>query len=177
MRKILILLPLFVLTSCANSEPVTQKTVEVTITEEETVAEASEPSSEQAPPAPAPVLERPVSQHTINAGQVGGICGYTVFGDEIRAYPDTSCEFAAAIFDVAYYAQYDDSMKNGWTLPRTVETLQVSSPVTGKVYPIDCFVGSDGRALICSDNRTQNRVGASYDSGRNDYWRGRISIN
>lgn len=168
------------LTSCTNSEPVPQKTVEVTIAEEETVAEVSEPSSEQAPPppapAPAPVPERPVSQHTINAGQVGGVCGYTVFGDEIRAYPDTSCEFAAAIFDVAYYAQYDDSMKNGRTLPRTVETLQVSSPVTGEVYPIDCFVGSDGRALICSDNRTQNRVGASYDSGRNDYWRGRISI-
>ncbi|QMV85118.1 hypothetical protein HW450_12460 [Corynebacterium hindlerae] len=75
----------------------------MTITEEETVAEVSEARSEQAPPppAPAPSLERPVSQHTINAGQVGGVCGYTVFGDEIRAYPDTSCEFAAAIFDVA----------------------------------------------------------------------------
>ncbi|QMV85117.1 hypothetical protein HW450_12455 [Corynebacterium hindlerae] len=67
-------------------------------------------------------------------------------------------------------------MKNDWTLPRTVETLQVSSPVTGEVYPIDCSVGSDGKALICSDKRAVNRVGATYDSGRNDYWRGRISI-
>ena len=38
--------------------------------------------------------------HNINVGQVGGACGYTNQGDKIHAGENTSCEFAAAMFDL-----------------------------------------------------------------------------
>ena len=62
---------------------------------EEDEESAPEAGNDAQSPAPAK------GNHKINAGQIGGKCGYTNQGDSIHAGEHTSCEFTGAIFDEA----------------------------------------------------------------------------
>ncbi|WIM68232.1 hypothetical protein QP027_02185 [Corynebacterium breve] len=149
-----------VATSEASQDPETPTIEEETPTEETQAAPVVEPVD--------------ISQHSINAGQVGGNCGTTSQGDSIRANDSTSCEFAAAIFNSAISAQYTTVTTNPsvTALPRAQITAY--SPVTQQAYNLECYVNSAGQTLTCYDPGNDGR-GASFSTERMGY-HGRLNL-
>lgn len=153
-----------------NAEPATiTQTITTTTSQDEKTA------------APASAVENTEPQtfstrHSINAGQVGGECGTTEFGDRIKAGPATSCEFAAEIFDVAYAAtwHYVAANPNVNAVPRT--DISVTSPVTGETYPMVCKMGSDGRDMWCDHPEDENNSVHFYTSGGSQRMANRVNL-
>ena len=139
------------LAGCA-SEP---ETVIVTSTTFVEAADDAEPAQDPSPaaaedPAPGPAPDA-LELDTVYKGQVGGNCGTTPEGAKIRAGDNTSCEFAAMVYNRAIAATW--TMTNNPTVTSIpVTTLTgVPSPVTDETYDLKCSVGSDSQSMSCAE--------------------------
>lgn len=112
--------------------------------------------------------------HNINFGQVGGTCGYTNQGDKIHAGKNTSCEFAAAMFDEAIKHTFTWSQRNP-TMNGSYNThISVASPATKQTYDLRCAIGSDNRTFYCGID-SNNSVYASFEEANSQTWTNRLS--
>lgn len=112
--------------------------------------------------------------HSINVGQIGGECGYTNQGDEIHAGENTSCEFAAAMFDEAIkhtfvYSQGKPTVNGSYNT-----RISAVSPATKQSYDLYCAMGSDTRTFYCGIDG-DNSVYASFEDANNWTWTDRLS--
>ncbi|MBC2682317.1 hypothetical protein [Corynebacterium anserum] len=115
--------------------------------------------------APQQSAATPAEGHQINAGQVGGVCGTTVHGDVIKAGDATSCEFAAAIYDVAINATYYP-IDPGPEAPQYQHAdISATSPKTGKTYNLYCEIGAPRHGLGCEQKN--NKSISAYFEGTN----------
>ena len=118
----------------------------------------------------------PAGNHTIYAGKIGGDCGYTDRGDTIEAGEHTSCEFTGAIFDEAIKHSYPFRQSDPKANGAYSTEISVASPTTGKTYDLHCFIGSDGRALICGKDG-DNSLRVTYQDEKNDRrWPDRLEV-
>lgn len=144
----------------APADPSTESPQPTLRTAEKTPAEAT---STAAPAAPA---AQPHSNNVAaNPEQIGGYCGMTSDGAEVDADDDASCAFAMAIYDAAISQAYESRTgASGNTVLAAVNDFQVTSSVTGQTYTLRCFVGTDGRGLICSQPSSAygNSGGATF---------------
>ena len=131
----------------------------------ETVTKEAEPE-QPAPPAG--------GNHNINAGQIGGYCGTSSSGDSIDAGDETSCEFAAAVFDAAMQASYTMRSKDPTVTAVYHADVTASSPVTKQSYNLDCHMGSDQRMLTC-EKPGDKTVQASFETADKSVWTKRVA--
>lgn len=89
---------------------------------------------------------------TDNGGQIGGDCGQ-INGATVTAGSSTSCGFAVNVATEAFQPIYTDPSPGYGdptvTSPPGIATVTASSPATGSSITMDCFIGTDGRALTC----------------------------
>lgn len=112
--------------------------------------------------------------HNINVGQVGGACGYTNQGDKIHAGENTSCEFAAAMFDEAIKHTFTWSQRSSTVNGSYNTHISVASPATKQTYDLRCAIGSDTRTFYCGIDG-DNSVYASFEDANNQTWTNRLS--
>ena len=113
--------------------------------------------------------------HNINAGQIGGKCGYTNQGDSIHAGEHTSCEFTGAIFDEAITHTFTYTHRNKMVNGSYNTRISAVSPQTKQTYDLFCAIGSDVRTFHCQkDNDTS--VYASFTSPNNERWTDRLTV-
>ncbi|QGU01817.1 hypothetical protein CKALI_04695 [Corynebacterium kalinowskii] len=172
--RVFTLLAVLPLSSCGTAEVAPpQETVVVVETISSTIpSEASSLATTVAETTPSPET----SKHAIKAGQVGGDCGISAQGDQIHAYPQTSCEFAAAMYDAAITLTYQNKKGASGNFAYSADTT-VNSPVTGQPYALRCYLGSDQRGLICAKVDSQNTVGATFHSTNpSSSWAHRVTL-
>lgn len=177
--------PLLVLTAAAIasvslascSDPNTSSTP-ASITTVVTVADA--PVS--TPPSPASgdtgtaAAETKPERAVVDATGVGAVCNRVLAnGDELKVGEATSCEFALAMYEAALGATYymHSSDPTVTALPRT--SFELRSPVTGETYPINCYAGSDSRALSCY-NPNDETVGIGVNAQNGNTFNLRLNI-
>ena len=112
--------------------------------------------------------------HNINVGQVGGACGYTNQGDKIHAGENTSCEFAAAMFDEAIKHTFTWSQRSSTVNGSYNTRITAMSPATKQTYDLYCAMGSDTRAFYCGIDG-DNSVYASFEEANRQTWTNRLS--
>ncbi len=112
--------------------------------------------------------------HNINVGQVGGACGYTNQGDKIRAGKNTSCEFAAAMFDEAIKHTFTWSQRSSTVNGSYNTRITAMSPATKQTYDLYCAMGSDTRTFYCGIDG-DNSVYASFEEANRQTWTNRLS--
>lgn len=112
--------------------------------------------------------------HNINVGQVGGACGYTNQGDKIHAGKNTSCEFAAAMFDEAIKHTFTWSQRSSTVNGSYNTRISVASPATKQSYDLYCAIGSDTRTFSCGIYG-DNSVNASFEEANSQTWTNRLS--
>lgn len=112
--------------------------------------------------------------HNINVGQIGGTCGYTNQGDKIRAGKNTSCEFAAAMFDEAIKHTFTWSQRSSTVNGSYNTHISVASPATKQTYDLYCAMGSDTRTFYCGIDG-DNSVYASFEEANRQGWTNRLS--
>ena len=112
--------------------------------------------------------------HSINVGQIGGKCGYTNQGDKIHAGKNTSCEFAAAMFDEAIKHTFTWSQRSPTVNGSYNTRIAAVSPATKQSYDLYCAIGSDTRTFSCGIYG-DNSVNASFEGANNQRWTNRLS--
>ena len=112
--------------------------------------------------------------HNINVGQVGGACGYTNQGDKIRAGKNTSCEFAAAMFDEAIKHTFTWSQRSSTVNGSYNTHISAASPATKQTYDLYCAMGSDTRTFYCGIDGDIS-VDASFEEANSQTWTNRLS--
>ena len=112
--------------------------------------------------------------HSINVGQIGGKCGYTNQGDKIHAGKNTSCEFAAAMFDEAIKHTFTWSQRSPTVNGSYNTRISAVSPATKQTYDLRCAIGSDTRGFYCGIDG-DNSVYASFEGANNQRWTNRLS--
>lgn len=112
--------------------------------------------------------------HSINVGQIGGECGYTNQGDRIHAGKNTSCEFAAAMFDEAIKHTFTWSQGSPTVNGSYNTRISAVSPATKQTYDLRCAMGSDTRTFYCGIDG-DNSVYASFEDANNWTWTDRLS--
>ena len=112
--------------------------------------------------------------HSINVGQIGGKCGYTNQGDKIHAGRNTSCEFAAAMFDEAIKHTFTWSQRSPTVNGSYNTRISAVSPATKQSYDLRCAIGSDTRSFYCGIDG-DNSVYASFEGANNQRWTDRLS--
>lgn len=112
--------------------------------------------------------------HNINVRQVGGACGYTNQGDKIHAGKNTSCEFAAAMFDEAIKHTFTWSQRSSTVNGSYNTRISVASPATKQSYDLYCAIGSDTRTFSCGIYG-DNSVDASFEEANSQTWTNRLS--
>lgn len=187
-RTMFALAPLLLLTGCAGGlgEP---ETVNVTVTEvvespeDEADAEADaapeeEPAADpESEPEPEPEAPAPAGGFQLDPayqGQVGGTCGTTPEGYDIRVGGSTSCDFAAALYPQALAATYSMTQNPETVSIPKAELYGVVSPVTGQGYDLTCIVGSDLQHLSCTGPGNSDPMVMYGDPARQ--WRNKITI-
>lgn len=133
----------------------------------ETAEEAAEAPA--AAPAAAALPLDPAHQ-----GQIGGNCGTTPEGAQIRAGDSTSCDFAAAVYPHALGATYSWTNKPGVTSVPFTNLTGVVSPITGEAYDLRCNIGSSGDTLSCSGPNNDPYMSYGFDPGRT--WHSLVNI-
>lgn len=118
----------------------------------------------------APSTLNGTSNYIPNPNQIGGYCGTTYDGDEIKAEAKTSCGFAGAIFTSAMQQTYSK-----WAPDPTVTSVlradfTQKSPMTGQEYTVVCIIGSAQDNLSCGE--TINATGSNRGSFKAVYHRG-----
>lgn len=118
----------------------------------------------------APSTLNGTSNYIPNPNQIGGYCGTTYDGDEIKAEAKTSCGFAGAIFTSAMQQTYSQ-----WAPDPTVTSVlradfTQKSPTTGQEYTVVCIIGSAQDTLSCGE--TINATGSNRGSFKAVYHRG-----
>ena len=173
----------------ANEPSINAQVSSATTTTETATTETSESSDHTGP---APTLddvppEAPATQkgadsnanpnpggHSINVGQIGGECGYTNQGDRIHAGKNTSCEFAAAMFDEAIKHTFTWSQGSPTVNGSYNTRIAAVSPATKQSYDLYCAIGSDTRTFSCGIYG-DNSVNASFEGANNQQWTNRLS--
>lgn len=112
--------------------------------------------------------------HSINVDQIGGKCGYTNQGDKIHAGKNTSCEFAAAMFDEAIKHTFTWSQRSPTVNGSYNTRISAVSPATKQSYDLYCAIGSDTRTFSCGIDG-DNSVYASFEGANNQRWINRLS--
>lgn len=112
--------------------------------------------------------------HSINVGQIGGKCGYTNQGDKIHAGKNTSCEFAAAMFDEAIKHTFTWSQRSSTVNGSYNTRITAMSPATKQSYDLYCAIGSDTRTFSCGIYG-DNSVDASFEEANSQTWTNRLS--
>ena len=133
--------------------------------------EVSRPEAGHQEQAPAPETVN----HNINAGQVGGKCGYTNQGDSIHAGEHTSCEFTGAIFDEAITHTFTYTHRNKMVNGSYNTRISATSPQTKQTYDLFCAIGSDVRTFHCQ-KKNDTSVYASFTSPNNERWTDRLDV-
>lgn len=118
----------------------------------------------------APSTLHGTSNYIPNPNQIGGYCGTTYDGDEIKAGAKTSCGFAGAIFTSAMQQTYSK-----WAPDPTVTSVlradfTQKSPTTGQEYTVVCIIGSAQDTLSCGEKI--NATGSDRGSFEAVYHRG-----
>ncbi|MGV0348600.1 MULTISPECIES: hypothetical protein [Corynebacterium] len=118
----------------------------------------------------APSTLNGTSNYIPNPNQIGGNCGTTYDGDEIKAEATTSCGFAGAIFTSAMQQTYSK-----WAPDPTVTSVlradfTQKSPTTGQEYTVVCIIGSAQDTLSCGEKI--NATGSDRGSFEAVYHRG-----
>ena len=189
-RTLFAFAPVLLLTGCAGGlgEP---ETVNVTVTEvvdapedeadaeddatpEEEPAPDPEAEVEPEPEAPAPAPAGGFQLDPAYQGQVGGTCGTTPEGYDIRVGGSTSCDFAAALYPQALAATYSMTRNPETVSIPKAELYGVVSPVTGQGYDLTCIVGSDLQDLSCMGPGNSDPMVMYGDPARQ--WRNKITI-
>ena len=169
----------------ASEAPADSQLTSVAATTPATTTETSEASEDSGP---APTLNDAPSEassadnnanpnpggHSINVGQIGGTCGYTNQGDKIRAGENTSCEFAAAMFDEAIKHTFTWSQRSSTVNGSYNTHISVASPATKQIYDLRCAMGSDTRTFYCGIDG-DNSVYASFEEANSQTWTNRLS--
>lgn len=155
MNRCLAVIPLvavLALPACGSDGGSSQPTTVVRSVQEAAPSDVTTELASPAASAPTPTsAQQSAIKHNINAGQVGGSCDTTTDGKEIRAMQKSSCEFAAAIYDVAISQSYTSKIGASGNAAYRSPSFQVNRPVTGQSFTIACRVGSDGTGLLCED--------------------------
>ncbi|OFT70710.1 hypothetical protein HMPREF3145_04400 [Corynebacterium sp. HMSC05C01] len=102
------------------------------------------------------------------ADQVGGDCGVTPEGFSIRAGSNTSCAFAAEVWNRASVATYSTRLHGTGNTMLAADLSGVPSPATGQSYDLTCSVGSDGLSLSCMDS--DNDPVISFEDPNREWW-------
>lgn len=166
---------LLLLSSCGGT-PEAPSTPTTTVVVAPPAAEASSTPAPVTSPTPTASPTPVATKHNINSGQVGGKCGTTAEGLEIRAGSKTSCDFAAVLYDHALEQTFTLRMGASGNAVYRTESFSAHSPATGQSYQISCRIGSDGSGLTCDDPNSGNALSATVYLPRPAHWKDRLKI-
>ncbi|MBY0794100.1 hypothetical protein [Corynebacterium parakroppenstedtii] len=122
----------------------------------------------------APSTLNGTSNYIPNPNQIGGYCGTTYDGDEIKAEATTSCGFAGAIFTSAMQQTYSKWAPDPTVTPIMRAGFTQKSPTTGQEYTVVCIISTAQDTLSCREKISA--TGNDYGSFKVDYHRGPAGI-
>ena len=115
----------------------------------------------------APSTLNGTSNYIPNPNQIGGYCGTTYDGDEIKAEAKTSCGFAGAIFTSAMQQTYSKWTPDPTVTPIMRADFTQKSPTTGQEYTVVCIISTAQDTLSCREKISA--TGNDYGSFKVDY--------